>query len=182
MIYPPGPPLKTDDEIWDALTKRIGEIVGVRTIQSEKGGDVPPLPYLTVSLLGTRAVRENPRDIDYSPEYDPDEVPDTSGEYAPVTASPCIDTEWHFSVFAYGTGLVTGLLRPLRSAFELSQIVEPVYPYLAVNDMSQIRRLPDFVNSQWRERAQCDIFLHGVTLDGFVIDTINATSLNVNRL
>ena len=38
------------------------------------------------------------------------------------------------------------------------------------------------VNEKWEERAQCDIFLHGVTRDGFVIDTIDDTSINVERL
>jgi hypothetical protein len=123
--------------------------------------------------------------IDWTPEREDEPDPDdTAGNPARRDGNvPLIDTEWHFfSVHAYDEGVATGLLRPLRSAFELSQIMEPVYPFLVVNDMSQVRRIPEVVNKKWEERAQCDIFLHGVTRDGFVIDTIDDTSINVERL
>lgn len=174
--------LTSDDDIWGAMVQRVAAITGLQTIRSEQGGNRPALPYAVVNFLGTRPLRDHPRGIDWTPEREDEGPDDTAGFPPDVTVIPLIDTEWHFSIHAYDEGVATGLLRPLRSAFELSQIMEPVYPFLVVNDMSQVRRIPEVVNKKWEERAQCDIFLHGVTRDGFVIDTIDDTSINVERL
>lgn len=182
MIYPPGPPLLTDSDIYDALVKRVGQLTGLTTVKTEQSGVRPPVPFLSVTMLGNRSLRDNPRGIDYDPPDRDDDEPDTAGNLPDVTASPLIDTEWHFSVHAYGSTSPTGLLRPLRSAAELLQIMEPIYPYLSVMPIERIRYVPEMVNERYEPRAQCDIFLHGVTQDGFVIDTIDDTTVTVNRL
>ncbi len=172
----------TENELWTGVVERIRTITGLTTIRSEESGPRPAFPYMMVSYLGSRPLTDHPRFIDYTPERADEGPYDTSGAGPLVTAIPLIDTEWHFSIFAFDADVATGRLRPLRSAFELSQIMEPIYPLLVVNDMSRIRRVPEWVNEGWEERAQCDIFVHGVTQDGFVIDTIDATPFTVNRL
>lgn len=172
----------TDADLWEAMVKQVAAITGLVTIQSEGSGPRPALPYCVVSFLGSRSVREHPRMIDWTPDRVDEPDPDTGGNLADITATPLIDTEWHFSVFAYDETICTGRLLPLRSAYELSQILEPMFPTLSVNDMSQVRRVPEVINKKWEERAQCDIFVHGVTRNGFVADTIDVTSVEVNRI
>lgn len=182
MMYPPGPPLRTDNEIWEALTKRIRIITGLTAVRTEESGERPATPFISVSFLGSRPLRDNPRGFEYDPPDRDDDEADTGGNLPDVTATPLIDTEWHFSVWAYGSDTPSMLLRPLRSAAELSQVMEPIYPYLSVMPVERIRNLAEVVNERYEMRAQCDIFLHGVTQDGFVIDTIDATPFTVNRL
>lgn len=171
-----------DANLWAAVVQRIAAITGLTVIQTEQGGPRPSLPYITVSFLGSRSLREHPRDIDWNPERADDPGPDTAGNYVDVTATPLIDTEWHFSISAYDATVCTGFLLPIRSAYELSQILEPLFPLLSVNDMSRVRRIPEMVNAKWEERAQCDIFVHGVTRNGFVVDVIDVASVELNRL
>ncbi len=171
-----------DSDLWTAVVQRIAAITKLKVIKTEETGPRPPLPYIKVSFLGSRSLRDHPRDIDWNPARADDPGPDTAGNYFDVTATPLIDTEWHFSISAYDEKVCTGLLLPIRSAYELSQILEPLFPLLSVNDMSRVRRIPETINAKWEERAQCDIYVHGVTRNGFVVDVIDVASVELDRI
>jgi hypothetical protein len=129
---------------------------------------MPALPYNMVNLLTTQPVREHEQTIEYE-----DQGTD-------VKATPVIEVEWHFSVHSYGPQ-PTDNLSPIRSAAKLSQVMEPMFPSLIVHSVSQIRNVPDWINNGWQPRAQMDVFLRGLTRDGFLVDVIEQTEINIER-
>lgn len=173
----------TEDQIRTKLADWIARVTGKTVIFAHEEGKRPALPYLMLNKTGSRAVRDHEQTIDFDPPY-PDEPVDTSTEYPPVTASPVIEREWAFSLHAYAVEQPSNILRPLDSARRLEQMLEPEYPSLVVFDMSRIREVPEYVNEAWEPRANVDIFLRGLTRDGFVIDVINAiepVEVGINR-
>lgn len=156
----------TDDGVHSALVRWLASLTGTTTIKAYQSGPAPTEPYIAVNLTGTVAIREWAALI----QYEEDE-PDTSEEYGEVTAFPLIETEWRFSVHAYGPS-PTDILRPVRSAYQLLQRHEPMLPNLIIHEISQIRNVPDWLQERWVPRAQMDIVLRGVTRDGLVIDVI----------
>lgn len=156
----------TDDDVHSALVRWLKGITGLTTIKAHQGGPSPSLPYVMVNLTGTAEVREHSQEIEY------DE--DTAG----VTAAPVIETEWQFSVHAYGPN-PTSILRPIRSAAHLAQINEPLMPSLVIHECSQVRNVPDWINEQWEPRGQMDVFLRGLTRDGFLIDVIEEAPISI---
>ncbi|QQM29296.1 hypothetical protein JET14_13265 [Martelella lutilitoris] len=160
----------TDEEVFSAAVRFVNSITGLTTIKAYQAGPRPTPPYCMVNLTGTAEVRENPADTEYTDTG----VPNPEGENE-ISAAPVIETEWRFSVHAYGD-YPTGILRPVRAALQLSQTWEPHFPALTMFDVSQIRHLPEVVESKWEPRAQMDLFIRGYVRDGFVIDTIDQYS------
>lgn len=161
----------TDDEVHSALVRWLADTLSVRVIRDHEGGARPQLPYVMANFLGSVEVRDHAQRIEYSSAR-----PDP----ADVVATPVLEIEWRFSVHAYGP-TPTDILRPLRSASRLSQVIEPMLPRLNIFEMSQIRNVPDWVNERWEPRAQLDIMLRGLTRDGFIIDTIDDMDVNIDR-
>lgn len=155
----------TDDQVVTALVEWLAALTGVTVIRAHESGDAPPAPYVAVNLTGTVEVREHAAEIEYA---------DVAAD---VVARPVIETEWRFSVHAYGGESPTDILRPIRSAVQLAQRLEPMMPTLVIHEVSQIRDVPDWINNAWRPRAQIDIFVRGLTRDGFTIDVIEETSV-----
>lgn len=177
----------TNDQVHESLVAWIATVTGQTTIKAYQSGPRPVGVYLMVNLTGTVNVRDNPELIDYSPDRDDEPAPteDTAGDpiYPDITATPVVETEWRFSVFAYGGDQPSDRLRPIVSAQHLTQVVEPMYPDLHVHEVSQIRSVPEWVNAEWEQRAQVDVFLRGLTRDGFVISTIDDIEpFNVSRI
>lgn len=162
----------TNDELHETIVRWIARVTGRTTIKAYQSGPRPAQPYIMVNMTGTARVRENEQAVEYTPDR-ADEPPPVNGVYPDITAAPVIETEWRFSVHGYGGEQSTDLLRPIESARRLSQILEPVYPDLIVFDTSAIRSVPEWVNNVWEHRANIDLFVRGLTRDGFVISTID---------
>lgn len=167
----------TDDQIRTALVNWLVSITGHVVIIDRQSGPRPVQPYIMVNLTGTVAIRSHEQQVIFTPSREDEPLPeeDTAGDpiYPPITATPLMDVEWRFSIFAFGTDCPSDLLRPIRSAAKLLQVMEPIYPGVVLHELSQIRSVPEWVNTAWEERAQMDLFLHGVTRDGFVVDVID---------
>lgn len=150
-----------DDEIIGEVITWLETITGVTVIEAYQSGPRPAIPYVMVNMTGTVDVRDHAQDIEYTGDQ----------------AAPVLEIEWQFSIHAFGvTGSVcTDLLRPIRSAIELTQVMEPLWPKLVVHDISQVRSVPEWINEAWEPRAQLDMMLRGLTRDGFVIDPIEET-------
>jgi hypothetical protein len=155
----------TDDQVVTALVQWLATHTGVTAIRTHESGKAPAMPYVAVNLTGTAELREHAAEVEYA---------DVSTD---VVARPVIETEWRFSVHAYGDESPTGILRPIRSAVQLAQRLEPMMPTLVIHEVSQIRDVPDWIQNAWRPRAQIDIFVRGLTRDGFVIDVIEQASV-----
>ena len=166
----------TDDDVNSAVVRWLAALLGVQVIKDHQGGKRPPPPYVMVNMTGTVELREHARTTTYA-----DGAPGPGGAPAPVTAAPIIEVEWRFSVHAYGPQ-PTGTLRPVRSALQLAQKIEPLLPSLIAHDVSQVRNVPDWVNEKWEPRAQMDLFVRGLTRDGFVIDVIEEAPITFGRL
>lgn len=159
----------TDRDAHSQVVRWIKAGTGINTIKSHQSEAAPAVPYNMVNMLSTADVRVHEQIIEYE-----DQGPD-------VKATPVIEVEWRFSVHAYGPN-PTDNLRPIRSAVKLSQIMEPMLPSLIVHEVSQIRNVPDWINNQWQPRAQLDLFVRGLTRDGFLLDVIEQTEFNFERV
>lgn len=165
----------TDDQVTASLVRWIAAITGKTVIQSYQGGDAPTLPYIMVNPTGTAEVRKWAQEDVYTDTG----VPNSEGKNK-ILATPVVEVEFRFSVHAYGPS-PTDALRPIRTAFHLTQMNEPLMPGLIPHEISQIRDVPDWINNRWEPRAQMDVFLRGLVKDGFVIDTIEAYSFEFIR-
>lgn len=162
----------TDDQIWTQCTQFVATACpGVNVIRAYESGPRPSLPYIMVNFTGSRNVRENEMEMEYEDRDEDAEQPDSNGEFPKINVAPVIEKEWSYSVHAFGA-VPSDVLRPIESARRVSQIMEGMRP-LTVFDTSMIRSVPEWVNNDWEPRANMDIFLRGLTRDGFVIDTID---------
>lgn len=160
----------TDDQVHSALVRWLAALTGVTVIKTHQSGPAPATPYIAVNLTTTRQIRQHAQVVEYDDE-------DTAGD---IAAAPVLEIEWQFSCHAYGSQ-PTSILRPARSAIQLAQRHEPMLPNLVIHECSQIRNVPDWINEAWAPRAQMDIFVRGLTRDGFVIDAIEEAPLAFER-
>lgn len=165
----------TDDEVHSALVRWIAAITDKKVIKAHQGGKDPALPYIMVNMTGTAEVRKWAQEDKYIDTGIPN-----SADKNEILAIPVVEVEWRFSVHSYGAS-PTGALRPIRTAFHLAQLNEPLMPGLIPHEISQIRDVPDWINNRWEPRAQMDVFLRGLVKDGFVIDTIEEYSFDFIR-
>ncbi|MBN9074298.1 MAG: hypothetical protein J0H34_22400 [Rhizobiales bacterium] len=164
-----------DDDVHSALVRWLHGVTGLTTIKAYQEGPRPELPYIMVNLTGTSEIRDWSQAVEYEQAE-----PDPGEDVGEVTARPPIETEWRFSVHAFGPD-PTSILRPVRSAAQLAQKNEALFPALVIHDCSQVRNVPELVNEKWEPRAQMDMFLRGLTRDGFVIDVIEEAPFDINR-
>ena len=157
----------TDDQIHVALCGVVQSITGAReVIEAFPGKHEPALPYIVVNFLGSAPVHMNQIE---------DEFDETDGV---ETQTPVIETEWRFSVHAYGVG-GTDYLRRLAAGARLLQPQEAMQP-LMIHEVGDVRSVPEFINAAWEPRAQCDLFVRGLTRDGFVIIPVDEASFTMN--
>lgn len=168
----------TDDQVHIALCGWLEEIAGVEVIVTHDSGAAPAGAYIAVNMTTTRQIRQHAQNVEYE-DADTAEM-DTGDEYPPVKAAPVIEVEWQFSCHAYGPH-PTDILRPVRSAIQIAQVQEPLLPSLVIHECSQIRNVPDWLNNAWEPRAQMDIFVRGLTRDGFTVDVIEEAPLDIDR-
>lgn len=150
-----------DDTLHSQVVQWIKSRTDCTVIKSYQSGPEPARPYIEVNLTGVAEVRDHAADFDFEGEGDDD-----------VTMSPSIETEWRFSLHAYGPK-PTKWLRPIRAAAQIPQMNEPLMPGVTVHEVSQIRHIPDYVNNAWRPRAQMDFIVRGMVRDGFIVDVIS---------
>ncbi len=165
----------TDEDIHAALVRWFTARTALTVIQAEQGGVEPALPYIVVRFTGSAPIRDNIMDVEFI-ELDTE----NSEGLKEVKASPVIETEWRYSIHCHG-GTPSDFLRPIRSAAELSQMIEPLAPGLTIHELSQIRNVPEYINEAWEPRAQMDLYLRGLTKDGFVVDAIETYSFGIER-
>lgn len=166
-----------DREVHSAVAKWLSLVANVAVVKSHPGAARPSGAVLVLNFTGIAEVRDHAQGIEYTEAPTGDEGED---DPVPVKAAPLIETEWRFSLHAYGAS-PTDILRPVRAAAQLPQLNEPLMPGLVIFDVSQIRHVPDFQNERWEDRAQMDLFIRGVVKDGFVIDTIEEYSIGFER-
>ena len=160
----------TDKEVHSALVRWLSAATGQKFIKADQGGDRLSLPYGMVNLTGTAEVRTHAQNVEFSEDEDSERV----------MARPVIETEWRFSLHAYGED-PTSVLRPIRSAFEMAQAHEPLMPGLVIHEISQIRDVPEMVGERREPRAQMDLMLRGLVRDGVLVDTIETYSFAFER-
>ena len=157
----------TDAELLTAVCGVVQTITGAaRVIEAYPAAAPPSLPYIEVNFLGSAPVRANQIEDEFA-EVDGIE-----------TQTPVVDTEWRFSVHAFGQGS-SDLLRRLVSGARLLQPQEAIEP-LIIHEVSEVRSVPEYVNNAWQPRAQADLFIRGLTRDGFVIIPIDEASFTIN--
>lgn len=165
----------TDQEVWSQFCSWLGGFLGVKAIKANLSEDRPALPYVMVNMPTIREVRQQAEDIVY--EETGEETPEGKDE---IRARPIIETEWMFSIHAYGD-TPTDLLRPIVTSRHVDQYALALGPALTLFDVSEIRRIPEFINNRWEPRAQVDVFLRGIVNDGLIVDTIETYSFDINR-
>lgn len=158
-----------DREVHSAVVRWLSSLIEPKVIKAYQDTKRPSKPYVMVNMTAVAEVRVHAQFDDYA-DVDSD-----------VIATPQIETEWRFSLHAYGDE-PTDVLRPVRSAVQLAQKNEPLMPGLIVHEVSLIRHIPEFVNNIWEPRAQMDLFVRGIVKDGFVIDVIEEHSFDFERV
>lgn len=166
----------TDNDVWNMVIRWIAAKSGKQTIATHEGGTEPPEPYITVNFLSSDNVRDNEQLIEYE-DADTSDM-ETGDLFPPVIAKPKIEKEWQFSVHAYGS-TPTDLLRPILSAARIPQVLEPIEPEFTLFTGSEIRRIPEYIKNAWRHSAQLDVFVRGITSDGFKVDVINDSPFEI---
>lgn len=166
----------TDQDIIDALVRWIASKTSSLVIQADQSGDLPNVTYVIVRFTGSDAVRDHVQDVEYV------ELSDLDNEGNKlIKATPVIETEWRYSIHAHGQQMPSDLLRPIRSAAEIAQVSEPLFPGLIIHELSQIRNVPEFVNEDWEPRAQMDLFLRGLARDGHFVNTIEEYQFTMDQ-
>lgn len=154
----------TDEGMQVMLVDWLATVAKCEVIREYQSGKLPKLPYIGVHYTGSREVRDNERDYVYE---------DADQETPPrIWAAPIIEVEYTFSINGYSSYSPTDLLRPLRSAVAVTQTNEPLMPVFQIHGVSDIRNLHAWANEAWNNRAQMDLWLRGLEVDGHLIDTI----------
>lgn len=183
----------TNDQVHTALNQWIRSKTGNTTvIKAHQGGTAPALPYIMTNFTGSAEVRRHQITVEYTDTG----VANSAGENI-INAAPVIEMEWRFSVHAYGlhpidpaTGQArspvptapTDIIRPIVSAMKLSQASEPLMPGMHVHEISQIRNVPDWIETAWQPRAQMDLFVRGIIRDAHLADVIDEYSFDIAQM
>lgn len=61
-------------------------------------------------------------------------------------------------------------------------MTENLLPRLVVHEVGTINTIPEFIGQRWEPRAQTNVTLRGITDDGFVVDTIEEYSIDIERV
>jgi hypothetical protein len=164
----------TDQDVWTNFIKWLETLTGLVVIKAHPSEDRPNKPYIMVNMPTISQVRQQAQDIEYEETGE-----ETDEGFDEIKAHPVVETEWMFSVHSYGP-TPTDLLRPIVLAYHVKQVVDQLNP-LVLHEVSELRRIPERVKNEWEPRAQVDVFLRGLVKDGFIVDTIETYSFDVNR-
>lgn len=166
----------TDEQVHSLFVQWINAEVGVKAIKAHQDGDRPDTPYIMVNMTNVRDVREHEQTI----EFEETDTLNSEGKNE-IVATPVIETEWEFSVHAYGTN-PTAPLRTIRSLSRLVDRQEPLSPNLILRHTGPINIVPEYVKNAWEPRAQMLVRIVGVVRDqGAVVDTIDTTSFDIQQ-
>jgi hypothetical protein len=164
----------TDDEIWTEAVKKIRDLTGITTIRTHESGERPASPYIAVNFLGSIPVRDHEQAHIYSEEG----APQTGDPYDPYVVRMPIETDWRFSIHAYGDG-ASEYLRRIAAASKVPQTMELIGEEFAFIP-SAIRRLPESIQNEWENRVQMDLTLRGIRSDAFNVDVIGVIPFTIN--
>lgn len=166
----------TGNEVHEELVVWLAGITKIKVIKDRQSIKSPPLPYIVVDLANVVDRDQHVTDI----EYKELETLNTAGKKE-IEATPKLEVEWTFLVQAYGEAGFE-LLRRVAAAAHLPQMNESLMPRLVVHEVSAINTIPEFIGQRWEPRAQTNITLRGITSDGFVVDTIEEYSTDIERV
>lgn len=165
----------SQDIVFSTLVRWVNAITGLKVIRAYPGATESfASPYLMLNLLSARSLHAHEQDVEY---VETDVVDDETG-FKLIEAQPVIEMEWMFSLNCYGENSMD-ILRPIVGASKLQQILEPMYPELILHRVSDRRHLPEFINAEWQDRSQIDLFMRGIVQDGFVVDVIDAIETTI---
>lgn len=166
----------TGNEVTEELVVWLSGIMAMAVVKDRQSVKRPPQPYCVVDLANVRDLNQHPRDI----AYEELETENTEGKLE-VKATPEIEVEWTFLVQVYGEAGFDAL-RKVANATHLAQMNESLMPRLVVAEVGTINTIPEFVGQRWEPRAQTNIMLRGTSSDGFVVDTIEEHSIDIERV
>lgn len=166
----------TGNEVHEELVVWLAGITKIKVIKDRQSVDRPPMPYIVVDLANVRDLDQHVTDVTYKEL----ETENTEG-LKEIEATPLVEVEWTFLVQAYGAeGFNT--LRRVAAGAHLAQINESLMPRLVVHEVGTINTIPEFIGQRWEPRAQTNIMLRGLSSDGFVVDTIEDYSIDIERV
>lgn len=166
----------TGNEAHEKLVVWLAGITKIKVIKDRQSVKSPPLPYIVVDLANVMDRDQHVTDI----EYKKLETLNTAGKKE-IEATPKLEVEWTFLVQAYG-GAGFELLRRVAAAAHLTGAQSGLMPDLVVHEVSAINTIPEFIGQRWEPRAQTNVTLRGLTSDGFVVDTIEEYSIDIERV
>lgn len=164
------------NEVHEELVVWLSGITAMKVIKDRQSIKSPALPYIVVDFANVADRDQHVTDI----VYEELETTNTAGKKE-IQATPRMEEEWTFLVQAYGEAGLDALRR-VKSAAQLSQMTENLLPRLVVHEVGVINSIPEFIGQRWEPRAQTNITLRGVTSDGFVVDTIEEYSIDIERV
>lgn len=169
----------TNDQIWTLVTDWFAaRLPALTVIRQYEDGPRPTLPYVAVNFTGAASTHFHEQ---ANAVWDA-----TTGEDAPEGEGKAFETvdretEWRFSVHAYGAN-PSDLLKPIGGAIKVADIVEPFEKVgLSVHEVSQIRVIPEYVKNVWEPRANLDFILRGVISDVFEVYPIDVIPITISR-
>lgn len=157
-----------DDQVWHEVVAWLTTFLGASVIRGWQGGQMPAYPYVMCNLIAVSEVREHEQRLEITRIQEGIEV------------RPVIETEWAFSLHAYGE-TPSDTLRPIRAISKINPVNRLGVAGLIIHSLSQIRNLPEFQNEDWKQRAQIDMNVRGLVKDGIVIENIEKYSFNWTR-
>lgn len=163
----------TELEQFAALrTWLIGETGLATIIRANPNAPRPGRPYGVLNLI--RSERVNwPDDI----EYEPRDL-DTGEDGEPADEVPVETWEFTWSLSVYGEH-AEGYARRTTSASKSGSALARLAP-LTLRRTSGIRRIPELLNeTTWEDRAQIDLFVHGLVRHGFAADLIESGTADI---
>jgi hypothetical protein len=88
--------------------------------------------------------------------------------------------EWTASIGIYGVGALD-YARRLVNSLEIGTNIIDYFTPLHVAEVSLVRRIPELVENEWENRANFDLTLHGVVLDGYLVDVVQHGEIEIIR-
>jgi len=166
----------TEAEVIAKVVRWVAARTSLLTIQGEQSEQLPEWPtrYLVVRLSTISEMRDSPEAQEIVDDEPGD--PETT-----ISQIPTMETEWRFSIHAYGPN-PTAALQLLRAGSHVQSVNTILSDAgLELHETSLIRNLPEFLNEKWQPRAQIDLFIRGLTRQGDVVDVIEEYAFEHER-
>lgn len=150
-------------------------MIGIETIIAHPDAPRPKPPYCMLNLINATRRRT------LGPVYFEDvEIAEGAGEgegdgegeaEERVVETRAEEWEWTLSVHLYGDDALDRARRLINSLSIGTVAVDHFRPLYSAS-ASMVRRVPEQVGQRWENRAQFDLVIHGVVLDGYLADVV----------